>query len=75
MKISAGAIAFWQRCLTKLTEKSSIVSYLTLFATLFAKHYQGDVATVAAIISGTATILLFVLSDAQVKAWLTGQKS
>jgi hypothetical protein len=74
MKVSEGAITFWQRCLMKLTEKSSIVSYLTLFVTLFAKHYQGDVATVAAIISGTATILLFILSDAQVKAWLTGQK-
>ena len=74
MKISAGAYAFWQRCLTKLTEKSSVASYLTLLATIGAKQFQGEAATAAAIISATATIVLFILSDTQVKFWLTGQK-
>lgn len=63
-----------QTCLTKLNEKSSVYGYLMLLAGVFAKQYQGDVAQAAAIISATAGIVLFVLSDAQVRIWLTGIK-
>lgn len=74
MKISPQTLASLRRILTKLNEKSSVYGYLMLFAGYFAKQYQGDIANVAAIISATAGIVLFILSDAEVKAWLTGQK-
>lgn len=74
MKISPQAYAFWQKCLTKLTERSSVASYLSLFGALFAKQFQGELATAAGIVSATAAIVLFILSDDQVKAWLTGNK-
>lgn len=66
--------AFWQRVLTKLSERSSVFSYLTLLAAAFAHQFQDQVAHWASAISATATILLFVLSDAQVRYLLTGQK-
>lgn len=75
MKISIGAYVLWQKCLLKCSQKSSIASYVTLLMTVLFKQFKGDAPTVIAIISGTATILLFVLNDPQVKALLTGQKS
>jgi hypothetical protein len=74
MKVNPAVLAFWRRVLAKLAERSSVASYLTLLVTAFARHFQGDVALWASLISGTATILLFVLSDAQVRYWLTGEK-
>lgn len=72
--MSPGALAFWQRLFAKLSERSSVCSYLTLIATVFANRFHGDVGTIASLISGAATVLLFLLSDAQVRYWLTGQK-
>ncbi|MFZ0872164.1 MAG: hypothetical protein WAM90_15745 [Rhodanobacter sp.] len=67
-------LAFIQRLLAKLNEKSSVYGYAMLFAGAFAEKYQGAFAQGAAMVSATAGIALFVLSDAQVKAWLTGHK-
>ena len=74
MKMSAQTLEFWRRVLTKLSERSSVCSYLTLIAAVFARQFHGDVGATASLVSGTATIVLFVLSDAQVRFWLTGQK-
>lgn len=72
--IKPAVLAFWQRVLTKLSERSSVFSYLMLVVTAFAHQLQDQVAHWASAISATATVLLFVLSDAQVRYWLTGQK-
>lgn len=72
MKIAT--LAFAQRLLAKLNEKSSVYGYAMLFASAFADKYQGDFAKGAALVSAGAGIVLFLLSDAQVKAWLTGQQ-
>lgn len=74
MKISPQALAFVRACMVKLNEKSSVYAYLMLFAGLFAKGQQGDIAQASAIISSTAGIVLFVLNDTQVRKYLTGQK-
>ena len=71
--MKAASLAFLITVLRKLTEKTSIASYLTLITTLVAKQYSGDVATAAALISATATIILFVVSDASMQQLLTGQ--
>lgn len=70
--MKAATLAFVIALLRKLTEKTSIASYLTLITTLVAKQYSGDVANVAALISATATIILFVVSDTSMQQLLTG---
>lgn len=74
MKISPQTLALMQRAATKLNEKSTVYGYAMAFAGLFAAKYEGDFAKAAAIVSMTAGIVLWVLSDAQVRALLTGQK-
>jgi hypothetical protein len=74
MKLSPQTVALLQSVFTKLNEKSSVYGYLMLFGSFFADQYQGDIAKLSAIISATAGIVLFALSDAQIRAWLTGQK-
>ncbi|MGH8158382.1 MAG: hypothetical protein ACREPQ_09690 [Rhodanobacter sp.] len=66
-------LAFLQRILAKLNQKSSVYAYAMVFASAFASKYQGTFATAAALISAGAGIVLFILNDAQVRAWLTGQ--
>ncbi|MFC4526398.1 hypothetical protein ISN76_13000 [Dyella halodurans] len=74
MKMSPQTLAFLQRVLTKLNEKSSVYGYLMLFASYLAVQHRGDLANIASIVSATSGIGLFILSDAQVRAWLTGEK-
>lgn len=74
MKISPQTLALIQRLLAKLNEKSSVYGYAMVFAGLFASKYQGIFANAAAVTSATAGIVLFILSDPQVRALLTGEK-
>lgn len=74
MKISPAALELLQRIAAKLNEKSSVYGYAAEFAALFATKYQGDFAKAAAITTATAGIVLWVLSDPQVRFILTGQK-
>jgi hypothetical protein len=73
MKISPQTLAFIQRIAAKLNEKSSVYGYAMIFAGLFASKYQNDFAIAAGITSATAGIVLWFLSDTQVRALLTGQ--
>ena len=75
MKISPQTLAFLQRVAAKLNEKSSVYGYAMAFAGLFASKYQTDFAKAAGVISMTAGVVLWLLSDAQVRALLTGQKT
>lgn len=75
MKISPETLALIQRILAKLHEKSSVYGYAMIFAGLFASKYQSDVMKAAAIVSATAGVILFFLSDPQVRYLLTGQRS
>jgi hypothetical protein len=68
------AFDFLQRMLTKLNQKSSVYAYAMVFASAFAAKYQNAFATAAAVITASAGIVLFILNDAQVRAWMTGQK-
>jgi hypothetical protein len=74
MKISSETLALIERVLAKLHEKSSVYGYAMIFAGLFSSKYEGDFAKAAAIISVTAGIILFFLSDPQVRFLLTGQR-
>lgn len=74
MKISSSTFDFALRIAAKLNEKSSVYGYAMVFAGLFASKYQGDFAKAAAIVSATAGIVLWLLSDSQVRYLLTGQK-
>jgi hypothetical protein len=74
VKISPATLVSWQRILAKLTEKSSVAGYLTVLAAVLPQ-FGPDVAKITAIIVATAGIALFLLSDTQIQAWLTGQKS
>jgi len=73
-KMSPQAFAFVQRIATKLNEKSSVYGYAMVFASLFASKWQGDFAKGAEIVSAGASVVLFFLSDPQVRYLLTGQK-
>lgn len=75
VKISPQTLALVQRIATKLNEKSSVYGYTMLMAGLFAEKYQSDFAKAAAIISAGAGLVLFFLSDPQVRYLLTGQKA
>jgi hypothetical protein len=72
--MKAETLAFLQRLLAKLNEKSTVYAYAMMFASAFAAKYQGWFATAATVIPALAAIPLFFLNDAQVRAWLTGQK-
>ena len=72
--MKAETLAFIRRLLAKLNEKSSVYGYAMMLASAFASKYQGSFATAAALISAAAGLVLFFLNDAQVRAWLTGQK-
>lgn len=74
MKISPATLTTWQRVLVKLTEKSSVAGYLTVLAAILPQ-LGPEVAKLTAIIVATAGIALFLLSDTQIQAWLTRQKS
>ena len=58
----------------KLNEKSSVYGYLMLFGGFYAQQHQGEFAHWAAMVSGVAGIVLFLLNDATVRQVLTGQK-
>lgn len=73
-KISPDTFALLQRVLGKLNEKSSVYGYAMAFASLFASKWQGDFAKGAELISAGASVILFFLSDPQVRYLLTGQK-
>jgi hypothetical protein len=72
--VKLATLAFIQRLLAKLNEKSSVYGYAMIFAGAFAEKYQGAFAKGSAIVSATAGIVLFLLSDDQVRSWLTGQQ-
>jgi hypothetical protein len=74
VKISPQTLAFLQRVAAKLTEKSSVAGYLAVLAAVLPQ-LGPDVAKLTAVIVATAGIALFLLSDTQIQAWLTGQKS
>lgn len=74
MKLTDAQLAFVTRVASKFNEKSSVYAYAMVLASAFASKYQGDFAVAAQLISAGAGIVLFFLSDAQVRAWLTGQK-
>ena len=74
MKISPATLDLVQRVAAKLNEKSSVYGYAMVFAGLFASKYQDDFAKAAAIASATAGIVLWLLSDEQVRFLLTGKK-
>jgi len=74
MKISPQTLAFIQRVATKLNEKSSVYGYVALVTSVVFKQWASQAGNIAAIISATSGIVLFVLSDAQIQAWITGQK-
>lgn len=75
MKISPQTLAFVQRVAAKLNEKSSVYGYAMVFAGQFlAAKYQTDISKAVGVISATAGIVLWLLSDEQVRYLLTGQK-
>lgn len=71
--MSPGALAAWQRMLGKLSQRSSVVSYVTLAGGLVCHLSQTRLALVGQTIAATATLLLFVLDDPQVRYMLTGK--
>ena len=73
--ISPALLAFLIMSARWLSQKSSLASYASVAVAIFAKQYQGNVANWVAFISATAGGVLFLLSDAQIQAWLTGQVS
>jgi hypothetical protein len=75
MKISAATYADLQRIASKLSERSSFASYLTILVGAFVGvQYQPLLAKIAAAGALIASGALFALSDPQVRALLTGQK-
>lgn len=75
VKISPQTLALVQRIAAKLNEKSSVWAYLIAFAGQFlAAKYQADIRMAISIASMTAGIVLWLLSDEQVRYLLTGQK-
>lgn len=75
MKISPQALAAIQWLLNKVNERSSLYGYLLLCGGAWAQTHQSELAHYAAIASATAGFISIALSDVQIKAWLTGQKS
>lgn len=67
-------LAILQLIAGKLNEKSSVYAYLMLFGGFYAQQHQGEFAHWAAVVSGVAGIVLFLLNDATVRQALTGQK-
>lgn len=67
-------VAILQLVAGKLNEKSSVYAYLVLFGGFYAQQHQGEFAHLAAVVSGVAGIVLFLLNDATVRQMLTGQK-
>ncbi len=61
--------------LGKLKERSSVYSYVALVTSLVCKHLNSEAGTIAAAISATAGALLFIVSDRQVTAILSGPAS
>lgn len=75
MKISPQTLDLIQRIAAKLNEKSSVYGYaMVFFGQFLAAKYQGDVSKAVGIVSAAAGIVLWLASDAQVRALLTGQK-
>lgn len=73
MKLSDGALAFWQRILRKLSQRSTVASVIPALG-LFGLHFnQGKVALILQTICGVATVGLFLLDDPQVRYVLTGK--
>ena len=73
MKLSAGAIAFWQRIFAKLSQRSSVCSYVTLVGGLACHLSQTHLALIGQTIAACATVALFLLNDPQVRYVLTGK--
>jgi len=73
VKLSDGAIAFWQRVLTKLSQRSTVFSVVPLLAGLGLQFNQSRVALILQTICGVATVGLFLLNDPQVRYVLTGK--
>lgn len=67
-------VAVLQLIAGKLNEKSSVYAYLMLFGGFYAQQHEGEFAHWAAVVSGAAGIVLFLLNDATVRQMLTGQK-
>ena len=75
MNISPQALAAIQWILNKINERSSLYGYLLLCGGAWAQSHQGEVAHIAAVVQVTAGFVSIALSDTQIRAWLTGQKS
>lgn len=75
MKISSTTLAVIQWFLNKINERSSLYGYLLLCGGAWAQQHQSELAHYVAIVSATAGFISIALSDAQIKAWVTGQKS
>lgn len=68
-------LALIQRFLSKLNEKSSVYGYLSILIGAFVgDQYDGLLQKIAAAAALVAGAILFLLSDAQVRNWMTGQK-
>lgn len=75
MKMSPDTLSFMQRLLVKFNEKSSVYGYAMIFAGQFlAAKYQTDITKASGVVSAAVGALLWLLSDEQVRYWLTGQK-
>lgn len=74
MKISTvtlDAIASFAR---KLNEKSSVYAYVFAVTSIVFKQWHSDAGNIAGVISLTFGFVLWVVSDNQIRALLTGQK-
>lgn len=73
MKLSDGAIAFWQRLLGKLSQRSTVASVIPALGLLGLHFSQGRLALIVQTICGVAAAGLFLLDDPQVRFVLTGK--
>ncbi|GLQ96459.1 hypothetical protein [Dyella mobilis] len=75
MKISPATLDLVQRIARKLNEKSSVYGYAMVLGGQFvAAKYQAHIAQAVGIVSATAGVVLWLLSDTQVRYLLTGQR-
>lgn len=73
-KISPETFDLLVRIATKFNEKSSVYAYVFAVTSVVFKQWHSQAGNIAGIISLTFGIVLWALSDKQIRALLTGQK-